>query len=392
MALHGRLRLCTQAIKSLASSMKKKLRVALLFGGRSVEHEISVQSAKNIFTALDPARYEAVLVGIDFEGRWHTIEAAFLLEASQGTRVPVDRPRLAVVPGGGRRFLIPALDEEAIPMLGDEIDVVFPILHGPHGEDGTVQGLLQLAGVPFVGCGVLGSAAGMDKDVMKRLLRDAGLPVGRFVTLDESSAKNAHFDLIVEQVGAPFFVKPSNLGSSVGIHKVSNPAEWERYRADALRYDHKIIVEEFVDGREIEVAVLGNRPFSVESASLPGEIAPKGEFYDYQSKYLNSDGAKLFAPATLDTKQRDEFRRLAAKTCDILCVSGLSRVDFFLRKSDGAIFVNEINTFPGFTRVSMFPKLWEVSGLSYSALIDRMVELALERHNADSRLDTSLSI
>lgn len=371
--------------------MKQKIRVALLFGGQSAEHEISVQSAKNILAALDPERYEVVLAGIDLDGAWHTIEEEFLRGAPQGARVPADRPRLAVVPGGGRRFLIPAVDEEALTALAGEIDVVLPVLHGPHGEDGTIQGLLKLAGVPFAGCGVLGSAAGMDKDVMKRLLRDAGLPVGRFLTLDRAAALGTGFEALAAELGAPFFVKPANLGSSVGINKVRDAAAWEVCRADALRYDHKIIVEEFIDGREIEVAVLGNRPFSIESASIPGEIAPAGDFYDYESKYLSADGATLFVPAPLEEGQAEEFRRLAARTCEALCVSGLSRVDFFLRKSDGAIFVNEINTFPGFTRISMFPKLWEASGLSYSALLDRLVELAMEQHAADSRLETAIS-
>lgn len=370
--------------------MSKKLRVALLFGGQSAEHEISVQSARNILAALDPDRYETVLIGIDLDGVWRLMAPGFLESAPQGARVPAEGARLAVVPGGGGRFLTTAGGGSGVEAGEFEVDVVLPVLHGPHGEDGTIQGLLELAGVPYAGCGVLGSAVGMDKDVMKRLLRDAGLPVGKFLTFRREEALAAGFEEVAAEVGAPFFVKPANLGSSVGIHKVRGAAEWETCRADALRYDHKIIVEEFVDGREIEVAVLGRSPFTIECASVPGEIAPAGEFYDYESKYLRPDGARLYVPAAVTESQALEFRRLAARTCEALCAEGLSRVDFFLRKSDGAVFVNEINTFPGFTRVSMFPKLWEASGVPYAALLDRLIGLALDRRRADAGLETAI--
>jgi D-alanine-D-alanine ligase len=264
------------------------------------------------------------------------------------------------------------------------IDVIFPILHGPFGEDGTVQGLLKLADIPFVGPGVLGSAVGMDKDVMKRLLRDAGIPIGRFLTLHSHEPAIA-YKKAVEALGQPLFVKPANMGSSVGISKAHNEAEYEAAVKNAFAYDTKIILEEFIKAREIECSILGNEEVR---ASLPGEVIPTHEFYSYESKYLDENGAVLKIPAELPAGTIKKIQDLGIKTFRTLCCEGLSRVDFFLRE-DGALFVNEINTMPGFTRISMYPKLWEACGISYQELIDALIQLALRRYKKEKILKTS---
>ena len=262
--------------------------------------------------------------------------------------------------------------------------MVFPVLHGPFGEDGTVQGLLKLANIAYVGAGVLGSAIGMDKDVMKRLLRDAGIPVARFVAANKYSSKPIDFDAARDQLGLPLFVKPANLGSSVGIHKVTDRDEFQRAVRDALNYDDKVLIEECINGREIECSVLGNdNPI----ASVPGEILPRHEFYSYEAKYLDENGAVLEIPAKLSSETLERIRQLAIRTFTVLCCEGMARIDFFLRNSD-EIIVNEINTIPGFTRISMYPKLWEATSISYSELIDRLIQLALERFQREQRLKT----
>jgi D-alanine-D-alanine ligase len=262
------------------------------------------------------------------------------------------------------------------------LDVVFPVLHGPFGEDGTVQGLLKLANIAFVGAGVLGSAVGMDKDVMKRLLRDAGIPIARFIVVNGHSSEKISFDYAREQLGLPVFVKPANLGSSVGIHKVKNREEFEQAVDDAFNYDNKILIEECIHGREIECSVLGN---ANAIASVPGEILPRHEFYSYEAKYLDENGAVLEVPAKLTPAISERIRELAIKVFSVLCCEGMARVDFFLRDGEDLI-VNEINTIPGFTRISMYPKLWEASGISYSELIGRLIQLAIERFDREKRL------
>ena len=264
----------------------------------------------------------------------------------------------------------------------DKVDVVFPVLHGPFGEDGTVQGLLKLANLPFVGAGVLGSAVGMDKDVMKRLLRDAGIPVAKFMVFDSASKNDTGFRRLRRQLGLPMFVKPANLGSSVGISKVAGPGEFSRAVKEAFRYDNKILVEESISGREIECAVLGNeRP----RASVPGEIITGHKFYSYDAKYLDDQGARLVIPAALPAALTRQIQKMSVRVFKILCCSGMARVDFFLRGRD-EIFVNEINTIPGFTAISMYPKMWRASGLSYSRLIDQLIRLALQTFRAEKRL------
>jgi D-alanine-D-alanine ligase len=363
--------------------MPGKIRVGILFGGQSAEHEISLQSAKNIIDAIDRKKYDVVLIGIDKKGRWHlNEESRFLLPATESglPEIAESGENLALVPG--------KQDEQLVAFSGQRrvgsLDVVFPVLHGPFGEDGTVQGLLKLANVAFVGAGVLGSAVGMDKDLMKRLLRDAGIPIARFIVASRYSSQEIGFDHARAQLGLPLFIKPANLGSSVGIHKVKNREEFERAVRDAFNYDNKILIEECIKGREIECSVLGNdNPI----ASVPGEILPRHEFYSYEAKYLDENGAVLEIPATLSPEISERIRDLAIRTFSVLCCEGMARTDFFLRNSK-EIIVNEINTIPGFTRISMYPKLWEATGISYSELIDRLIQLAIERFERERRLKT----
>jgi D-alanine-D-alanine ligase len=269
------------------------------------------------------------------------------------------------------------------------LDVAFPILHGPFGEDGTVQGLLKLADIPYVGTGVLGSAVGMDKDVMKRLLRDAGIPIGKFLAL-RSHEPIPPYGEVTAVLGVPLFVKPANMGSSVGIRKVHNEGEYLPALEEAFRYDTKIVIEEFIKGRELECAVLGNE---APMASVPGEVISRHEFYSYDAKYLDEHGAALIIPADLDEALAARVRELAVKTFTTLCCEGLSRVDFFLREDAtpgiDAVVVNEINTMPGFTKISMYPKLWEAGGISYTCLISRLIELAIARFNKERGIATS---
>ena len=357
-----------------------KTRVGIIFGGKSGEHEVSLQSARSIHEALDKTRYAPVLLGVDKQGVWHMgSDASLILNASNPKLIALDGRAPAVVPQddpGGAALAL--RDRETGRVLG-HVDVFFPIIHGTFGEDGSLQGLLRLLDVPYVGAGVLGSAVGMDKDVMKRLLRDAGIPVARFVTL-----RSAEGDLAaaVAHLGLPLFVKPANLGSSVGITRVTRVEDLRAAVDHALRFDHKVVIEEAVVGREIEVAVLGNdRP----APSICGEIVPQHEFYSYEAKYIDDAGALLRIPAPLDGPTSERIRALAVRAYQVLECEGMGRVDFFLRP-DGEALVNEINTLPGFTRVSMYPKLWEATGIAYPALLDRLIELARERHVRESRL------
>jgi D-alanine-D-alanine ligase len=363
--------------------MPEKIRVGILFGGRSAEHEVSLQSAKNIIDAIDTNNYELVLIGIDKKGQWHlNEESRFLLPATESglPTLPETGENLALVPGKQIEQLV-ALSGEHRP---GSLDVIFPVLHGPFGEDGTVQGLLKLANIAFVGAGVLGSAIGMDKDVMKRLLRDAGIPIARFLVINRYSSKEIGFDDARDQLGLPLFIKPANLGSSVGIHKVKDREEFESAVRNALNYDNKILIEECIRGREIECSVLGNEN---PIASVPGEILPRHEFYSYEAKYLDENGAALEIPAKLPPPTSERIRQLAIETFSVLCCEGMARVDFFLRNGE-EIIVNEINTIPGFTRISMYPKLWEATGVPYGELIDRLIQLALERFEREKRLKT----
>jgi D-alanine-D-alanine ligase len=362
-----------------------KIRVGVLFGGQSAEHEVSLQSAKNIVEAIDPEKYDVVLIGIDRDGRWHLADGSrFLLNASDPRRIQMESTRrdVALVPGE-RADLLEIEPRDAL----DPPDVVFPVLHGPLGEDGTVQGLLRLAHIPFVGAGVLGSAIAMDKDVAKRLLAQAGIPVAPYVTVRAHEAAPS-FEELVGTLGRPLFVKPANMGSSVGVQKVDDPDALRVALASAFSFDAKVLVEEYVEGREIECAVLGNEH---PEASIPGEIVPLHEFYSYEAKYLDDEGADLRIPADLDEDTTRRVQKLAIRTFQVLCCEGMARVDFFL-EPDGKLVVNELNSIPGFTQISMYPKLWGASGIGYSELIDRLLQLALERAGRERKLQSAVDL
>lgn len=362
--------------------MDKKLRVGIIFGGKSAEHEVSLQSAKNIIEALDKEKYEPVLIGVDKEGRWLLNDSSkFLLNSENPKLIKLNKEasqNIALIPQSNGK--ISNLDNCE---SNDSVDVVFPILHGPFGEDGTVQGLLKLANIPFVGAGVLGSAVGMDKDVMKRLLRDANIPIAKFLAADEDNVPL--YEEVVKKLGSPFFIKPANLGSSVGINKIKNKEDFDKAVREAFTYDRKIVFEENIVGREIECSVLGNNN---PIASVPGEVITSYDFYSYEAKYIDENGATLEIPANLPDETIKKIQELAIKTFKTLSCEGLGRVDMFL-KDNGDVFINEINTIPGFTSISMYPKLWEVSGISYTELISRLIDLALERFKREQKLKTS---
>lgn len=360
-----------------------RIRVGVVFGGRSAEHEVSIQSAKSIHEALDRSRFEPILVGIDKGGAWRIGEAAsFILNPSDPKRIGLDTRAPEVLPVEAADRTLALVGRESGATLGT-VDVFFPIVHGTYGEDGCLQGLFRLLDVPYVGAGVLGSAVGMDKDVMKRLLQQAGLPIPRFVTVRKHEVSGLDLPALSEAVGGlPVFVKPANLGSSVGITKVKAAADLLAALEEAFRYDSKALVEEAVEGREIECAVLGNEH---PEASLCGEVVPSHEFYSYEAKYIDERGARLHYPADLDAGASDRIRGLAVKTFRVLDCAGMGRVDFFLKR-DGEVLVNEINTLPGFTSISMYPKLWEVSGLPYPRLLERLIDLAMERHRSERAL------
>lgn len=364
----------------------RKTRVGIIFGGRSSEHEVSLQSARNILDALDRTRFEPVLVGIDKQGQWHLSPAdSFLLNPDDPARIALRASGRALVvrPGAAQAQLQSA---DAGHALG-QIDVVLPIVHGPLGEDGSLQGLLRMANLPFVGAGVLGSAVAMDKDVGKRLLRDAGLQVAPFVCIRRHEADQVDFDALVARLGLPLFVKPANQGSSVGVSKARDAAQFAQALAHALRYDHKVLVEAAVEGREIECAVLGN---DAPQASVCGEVVVHDEFYAYHTKYLNENGAEVVVPAAIAPGVQARIQQVALQACAALECAGMARVDVFLTAA-GDIVVNEVNTLPGFTRISMYPKLWEASGIGYTALISTLIDLALQRHAQDRGLESAVA-
>jgi len=385
----------------------KKLRVGVLFGGRSGEHEVSLLSAASVLDAIDKNKYDVLPIGITKAGRWvtaahaerllkgkaevakarhlragdpQTTAAAAVLARGEGVVVPP-------VPGENHSALVPfetSAHELRAAVNPVDVDVIFPVLHGTFGEDGTIQGLLELADIAYVGAGVLGSAAGMDKDVMKRLFRDAGLPIVKHVTVlrndwrEEPKKIRRQIESVLKY---PVFVKPANLGSSVGISKVHNAGELTAAMDEAARFDRKLVIEQGVGGkkgkaREIECSVLGNdKPI----ASVPGEIVPIKEFYDYSAKYL-VEGSESIIPAKMPKAKQKEIQKLAIAAFQAVDCCGLARVDFLMDPRSGKMYVNEINTMPGFTSISMYPKMWEASGISYSELMDRLIQLGLERH------------
>lgn len=355
---------------------KKRLRVGVLFGGRSGEHEVSLASAASVIRGLDPDKYEAVPIGITKEGHW-------LVGAGAQKMLP------EVLKGGQRVMMTADPTDAALVRLdgsggGQRLDVVFPVMHGTFGEDGTIQGLLDLAGLPFVGAGVLGSAIGMDKDVAKRLLQVAKIPVVPWIAVHRADWERASKGIqrsIEKKFKYPVFVKPATLGSSVGMTKVHSREELAPALNLASEFAIKILVEKAMVAREIEVSVLGN---SEPAASIPGEIVPHREFYDYQAKYLE-EGTQLLIPATLKSGQVKKIQAMAVTAFRALELSGMARVDFFLEKKGGKIFLNEVNTIPGFTSISMYPKLWEASGIPFRELIDKLIGLALEHHAEKAR-------
>lgn len=346
--------------------MKQRITVALIFGGPSAEHEVSVQSAKSIYAAFDKRKYQLVFIAISRSGQWYRLPAKtavdFLKSAAPGTPVSacMDLPQPFVVDISRLKKTMGA-------------DVVFPIIHGPFGEDGTIQALLKAAGIPFVGSDVLASAACMDKDVAKRLLREAGLPTARGLVYQAHEAKSISFATVKKALGLPLFVKPANMGSSIGVSKVQHEKEFNAALKAAFRYDSKVVIEEGIIGREIECAVLGNE---TPRASLPGEVIAQKDFYSYDAKYISADGAILKIPAELPKAAIIMIQKGAIKAYMALGCAGLARVDFFL-KQNAELVVNEINTVPGFVSgVSMYPMLWEASGLSYPKLLDELITLA----------------
>lgn len=364
--------------------MNRKIRVAIVFGGQSTEHEISILSARNVLAALDKSRFEPLLIGIDKSGRWLTQDPDRLLASAHD-------PRLVHL-GEGRAVSkeLLATGRSADEAAGS-IDVIFPVLHGTMGEDGTIQGLFELAGIPYVGAGVLGSAIGMDKDVSKRLLREAGIPVADYLVLRRERFDRDPAGALAQlaRLGLPVFTKPANAGSSVGIRKVTAPAAIEDAVRFAFEFDCKVLVEAAVVAREIELAVLGGNPPSV---SVAGEIVvrhPDG-FYSYDAKYVDESGARLELPARLTADELARAQAMAGRAFDVLECEGMARVDLFLRP-DGALLVNEINTIPGFTAISMYPKLWELSGIAPTPLISRLIDLALERGRRRAALRHSMS-
>ena len=359
-------------------TQRSRTRLALVFGGRSAEHEVSVVSARSVLDALGD-RFDVLTIGIDKDGRWHLLPA--LPTAASERELPV-------VGGDAGHVVSLAREPGDSALLGEDgtrtdVDVVFPLLHGPFGEDGTIQGMLELAGVPYVGAGVLASAVGMDKAVQRVLFTAAGLPVVPHEAVHDRDWEDDRegVEARAEALGLPLFVKPATLGSSVGITKVKRPEDLAGAVEEALSFARKALIEQAIEGaREIECAVLGNDdPVS----SVPGEILPSAEWYDYRSKYID-DGTRLDIPAKLSTEITEELQRMAVAAFRAIDGAGMARVDFFLRGQDELI-VNEINTIPGFTQVSMYPKLWEASGLSYAELVERLIELAVERHQKEAK-------
>lgn len=364
-----------------------KIRVAVVFGGRSAEHEVSLQSAKNVIESLDKDKYEPVLIGIDKDGRWFLNEQSIqLMDAGdpKHIRLSGSNNQVALTPNGAASKFI---NLEKKSDIGN-VDVIFPVLHGPFGEDGTIQGLAKLANLPCVGAGILGSSVGMDKDVMKRLLRDAGIPIGKFVTINMYNRSAFSYDSLSVQLGNTLFVKPANLGSSVGISKIRNREEFEAALDVAFSYDLKVVVEEEIKGREIECAILGNE---YPMASIPGEIIPHTDFYSYEAKYIDDNGAGLDIPAKLPAHIVKRVQEIAVATFRALECLGLARVDVFLTPEEN-IIVNEINTIPGFTKISMYPKLWEESGIPYTELVDRLIQLAIDDFNKRNSLKVSVEL
>lgn len=373
--------------------MSKKIHVGLLFGGRSGEHEVSLASAVSVFNALDKSRYDITLIAIDKDGRWLLPDPKHLLAHAENpmlVKLSKTTGAFGVVPYPSETQMVPL--EKSGPKA-PRVDVMLPILHGTFGEDGTVQGLLELSQIPYVGSGVLGSAIGMDKDVTARLLQEAGIPVVPTMLLRKSAFRenpSALEEKVLKNFEFPFFVKPANAGSSVGVHKVKNKEALRAALEDAFTFDLKVLAQKGVDARELEVSVLGN---DKPKASIVGEIVPKHEFYSYEAKYIDENGAELHIPAkNVAPETLAKIQNLAVQAFQTLECRGMARVDFFLDRKTNDVYLNEVNTIPGFTSISMYPKMWEASGLKYAQLLDELIRLALEHHQERALLKTSYDV
>lgn len=353
------------------------INLALIFGGKSAEHEVSVVSAQNIARAIDRKKYSIFFVGISQDGEWLSFNEKEMFSIKKISSAKKYLNKKNIIPFTEKKIFYLKIGNK-----NQAIDAVFPVLHGPFGEDGTIQGLLKLYNAPFVGPGVLGSAIGMDKEISKRLLKEAGLPIAKYLTFKKTQLIS--FNAIKKTLGLPLFIKPANLGSSVGISKVKNQKEFALAIKHAFDFDRKIIIEEYIKGKEIECSVLGNEKPIV---SIPGEIMPTHDFYSYEAKYMDENGAKMTIPANISNALMNKFKKLAIETFNSLDCEGMARVDFFLMENN-KIIINEINTIPGFTSISMYPKLWEISGVSYSELIDRLIKLGIERLQRENKLKT----
>src|SRR3989344_773081 len=359
--------------------MKKKLKIGVLFGGKSAEHEISLLSARNVINALDKKKYEVIPIGISKEGKW-------ILGSVSNYLLNSDNPKLIKLYDSKKEVALTIQSSGSLTDVKSKkkhgnVDVVFPVLHGPYGEDGSIQGLFKLAGIPFVGAGVLGSAVGMDKDVMKRLLTEAGIKNAKCIAL--KNGEKLTFEKAKKTLGLPMFVKPANLGSSVGINKIKSKKDWKKFLAEAFLYDSKILIEEAIVGRELECAVLGN---DEHIASGIGEVVLNAEFYSYDAKYIDEDGAIIEIPAkNLSKNILQKLRETAVKAYKALECAGMGRVDMFLTKRR-EVYVNEINTIPGFTNISMYPKLWAQAGIPQTKLLDILINLAIDRFEKEKKL------
>ncbi|MGE0527519.1 MAG: D-alanine--D-alanine ligase family protein [Bdellovibrionales bacterium] len=376
----------------------KKLRVGILFGGRSGEHEVSIASAMSVYKALDKSRYDAVLIGIDKTGRWLLPDTRPLLEQADNpmhVKLAQMDGSYGIVPYPTKSQIVPVEQETTTPTQAPipHVDVILPILHGNFGEDGTMQGLLELAQIPYVGSGVVGSALGMDKDLSSRLFAVAGISVVPYVCVRKHEYEVGQAQVeerLAREFSFPFFIKPANAGSSVGVHKVKSRDQIRPALEDAFSFDLKVLVQRGIDARELEVSVLGNEN---PRASIVGEVIPRHEYYSYEAKYIDENGAELCIPAKdLSDEITRKVQEWALKAFETLECRGLARVDFFLDRKSGELFLNEINTIPGFTRISMYPKLWEASGLSYTELLDELIRLALEGFKQRQALRTSYEV
>lgn len=357
----------------------EKLTVGIIFGGKSAEHEVSLQSAKNIVDAIDRTKFNILLIGIDKEGNWNQYkESSYLVNEDDPKKISLHEINKPI------SLSLDQLTKKNGVL--SEVDVVFPIIHGTLGEDGSLQGMLEMLDLPYVGPNVLSSSICMDKDIAKKLLQLSGIKVAKGIVVTRNDKSSLRYEEVEKELGSTLFIKPANQGSSVGVSKVSSEEEFIKGIEEAFLYDHKLVIEEAIKGREIEISVLGNEE---PMASLPGEILPKTEFYSYESKYIDEKGAKLDMPAKVSDSLTKRLQAEAVKAFKALQCEGLARVDFFVTE-DEEIYVNELNTLPGFTKISMYPQLWEISGIPYTELITRLLKLAIERHERNKKLRSSV--